>query len=421
MPPPLAVASALQARGHEILFVSDEANRAAAEALELNFQPWRQAPNRLTLGDGDDPLRDWKPRLPPAVVKAVCKGVIGGPAGAYAADATALIGSFAPDVVVSNELLFGVMMAAEAAGLPLALLTSNVWCFPTRADQPPFGPGFAPAQNAFELRRETVARRLIAGWYDVALGDLNKARAGLGLAPLQRALDQLAAADQILLGVSQAFDYEAQEPPKPFSYVGPLGRRPAWAETTEADAMLIDDRRRNILVSFSTTHQGQSATVRRVVRALTRIDAHAIITLGPALAGLHLPAASNITVVEQADHDRLVPLCDLIICHGGHGTVLRPLSHGKPVVVIPTGRDQPDNAARVAFAKVGVRLPRWAGTRRIRKAVRDVLADSAYGRAAARLATKLAADNVGPIRAVEALEAMANVDGSTAGALRRAG
>ncbi|MET0338945.1 MAG: glycosyltransferase, partial [Caulobacter sp.] len=220
VPPPLAVASALMARGHEILFVSDEANRAGARGLGLPFEPWRSAPNRQTLGDGDDPLRDWKPRLPPSVVKAVCQAVIGGPASAYAADTVEFIARFKPDVVVSNELLFGVMMAAEATHVPLALLTSNVWCFPTRTDQPPFGPGFAPAKTAFEARREVAARQMIAHWYDAALDDLNRARAGLGLAPLHRALDQLAAARRVLLGVSQAFDYDAADPADPFVYVG---------------------------------------------------------------------------------------------------------------------------------------------------------------------------------------------------------
>ncbi|MDG2520615.1 glycosyltransferase [Caulobacter segnis] len=422
VPPPLAVASALTARGHEVLFVSDEANRAAAEASGLTFESWATAPNRLVLGDGDDPLRDWRPRLPWTVVKAVCEGVIGRPARAYAADAAALITRFAPDVVVSNELLFGVMIAAEATNTPLALLTSNVWCFPTRADQPPFGPGFPPARTAFEARREMAARQMIARWYDVALTDLNPAREAFELKPLEHALDQLTAADRILLGVSRAFDYDAAEPPRPFVYVGPLGRRPAWAQTSSDEAGLIDPSRPNVLVSFSTTHQGQSATVKRVVRALAGLDVHAILTLGPALKSVALPRAANVTVVEKADHDVLAPLCDLMICHGGHGTVLRPLLHGKPVLVIPTGRDQPDNAARIAFAGAGIRLPRWSGVRRIRNAVARILSDSAYASAARDLAPRLARDNVGPERAVEVLEALAtSAAGSPGGSLREAG
>lgn len=118
------------------------------------------------MGQAADPLRDWKPRLPSAVVKAVCSGVITGPAARDAADTKAAIDASKPDVVVSNELLFGAMMAAEAAQVPLALLTANVWCLPTRQDVPPLDPGFGPARSAFGMRRETVARSMIARWYD---------------------------------------------------------------------------------------------------------------------------------------------------------------------------------------------------------------------------------------------------------------
>lgn len=422
VPPPLAVSSALQARGHQVLFVSDEANRVGAEALGLKFEAWRTAPNRVTLGDEADPLRDWKPKLPHAVVRAVCEGVICGPAAAYATDAAGLIDAFEPDLVVSNELLFGVMIAAEARKTPLAVLTSNVWCFPTLLTQPPFGPGFAPARSRFERQREDAARRMIARWYDTGLNDLNRARGGLGLSPAPRVLDQLQSIDRILLGVSQAFDYEAPDPPSPFVYVGPLGRRPDWAAAQGDDARLIDPTRRNVLVSFSTTHQGQAGVLRRVIRALKGLDAHAIVTLGPALKSVDLPKAANVTVVERADHDVLAPLCDAMICHGGHGTVLRPLAHGKPVVVIPSGRDQPENAQRVAQAGAGVRLPRWAGARAIRKAVRQILEDPTYTDAAKRLATRLALDDAGPAKAVEVLEAMALSAGEWSGSrLARAG
>lgn len=406
VPPPLRVAAALHERGHQILFVSDEANRAAAEAAGLAFACWSRAPNRRVMGDPDDPLRDWKPRLPPAIVKAVCDGVITGPAEAYAADAMGWIERFAPDVVVANELLFGVIAAAEAAGVALALLTSNVWCFPTRADVPPFGPGFAPGASAFCRQRDDAARGMIARWYDVGLADLNRCRTRLGLPELDHCLDQLKACDAILLGVSAAFDYGVAQPPAPFVYVGPLGQTPSWARGPNADADLLRPGRPNVLVSFSTTHQDQTSALKRTIQALTALPVHAIVTLGPAFADHDLPTGENIQIVARADHDVLVPRCDLVICHGGHGTVMRPLMHGKPVVCIPTGRDQPENAQRIAWAGAGMRLPRSAGVGCIRRAVRKVLGEDRYALAARRLAKALARDGWGAQRAVQVLEGL---------------
>lgn len=50
--------------------------------------------------------------------------------------------------------------------------------------------------------------------------------------------------------------------------------------------------------------------------------------------------------------ERFVPLaevmlrCDLVVSHAGLGTVVGALAHGRPMVLIPMGADQPDNAAR---------------------------------------------------------------------------
>ena len=197
--PAITFAARLQARGHKVLFVSDEANQAAAERAGLVFRSWRRAPNRSAGGRADDPLQDWRHIWPPAVVKAVCKAVMTGPAEAYALDARELISDFQPDVVVSNELLLGVAVAAEATGTPLAFLSANVWSLPTRADTPPFGPGFAPARTNFEQRREQSARGMIAGFYDVGLADLNRSRAALDLRPLAHVMDQIDAARLLVL------------------------------------------------------------------------------------------------------------------------------------------------------------------------------------------------------------------------------
>ena len=406
VPPALLVARRLAERGHAVLFVSDEANRAEAEAAGLAFQPWRRAPNRSRIGGADDPMDDWRSRWPPAVVRRICDAAICGPAAAYAADALETIRAFAPDAVVTNELLFGVMAAAEAAAVPLALLTGNVWCFPTRADVPPFGPGFAPGGGRFAQGRDAATRRMIAGWYDAGLADLNAARGSLGLAPLGRTLDQLRAPGLVLLGASAAFDFGADPPPAPFAYAGPLGEMPSWAAQAPPPD-LIDPDRPNVLVSFSTTYQGQERAVARCVAALAALPVRGIVTLGPALRVEATPAAPNVKVVARASHDALVPHCRAMICHGGHGTVLRPLMHGVPVICLPMGRDQPENAQRIASRGAGLRLGRDAGAGRIRRAVRRVLGTPAFAERARALGAAVRAEADGGRRAAELLERFA--------------
>ena len=47
---------------------------------------------------------------------------------------------------------------------------------------------------------------------------------------------------------------------------------------------------------------------------------------------------------------RTMPRCDLVVTHGGHGTLARALASGCPVVVCPAGGDMAENAARVDWA-----------------------------------------------------------------------
>ena len=413
VPPALRVARRLQERGHQVLFVSDEANRAAAQASGLAFEPWPTAPNRAAMGAEDDPLDDWRPRLPTAVVRSVCEAVITGPAARYARDAQGFIDAFAPDAVVSNELLLGALAAAEARGKPIALLTSNVWCYPTREDIPPFGPGFPPPRNSFEQGRDRTCRRMIGRWYDVGLADLNAARSALDLPPLTRVLDQLAAADLVLLGTSRAFDYGVEAPPAPFRYAGPLCEPPAWARDTGEAADLIDRTRPNVLVSFSTTFQDQQAVIARCIRALAQLPVRGIVTTGPAIDPQNLPAADNVRVLAHADHDRLAPHCAAMVCHGGHGTVLLPIMHGKPVICLVSMRDQPENAQRLAHAGAGLKLSKSAGVARIRKAILKVLVQRSYTDAAERLGAAVRAEANGGASAATMLEALVSAGGSS--------
>lgn len=401
VPPLLVVARELQRRGHDVCVASDEANRAAVLAAGAQFAPWRRAPNRREASRPDDPLQDWRSRWPAHVVRAICDAVICGPAALYAADTIALLGEFQPDLVVSNELLFGVMAAAEAAAVPLALLTANVWCFPTRDDLPPFGPGFAPPRYEWQFSRDRSARRMIAAMYDVGLADLNAARRRLGLAPLAATLEQLDVAQLVVLGTSQAFDLGADPPPAPFRYAGPLFA--AEAAATD-DARLIDPERPNVLVAFSTAWQGQGPLLARCIEALAPLPLHAIVTRGQALARVTLPAAANVTIVEHAAHGTLLPHCAALVCQGGHGTVLRALLHGVPAVCLPTGRDHFDNVQRLRLRGAGLRLHRDSGVGGMRRALRELLDEPRWREAAATLGAAVRAEADHGRRAADLLE-----------------
>lgn len=53
------------------------------------------------------------------------------------------------------------------------------------------------------------------------------------------------------------------------------------------------------------------------------------------------------------DGDLIMEQSDLVVCHGGNGTIYQALSHGKPIVGIPTIPDQSFNMRRVEALGVG--------------------------------------------------------------------
>ena len=85
--------------------------------------------------------------------------------------------------------------------------------------------------------------------------------------------------------------------------------------------------------------------------------------------------------------------CRAVVSHGGSGTLVAALSLGVPVVVLPMGADQPDNADRCADARRrrGARSPDRRRRREIADAVAAVLGDDRYARAAGELAAEAAA------------------------------
>jgi len=95
---------------------------------------------------------------------------------------------------------------------------------------------------------------------------------------------------------------------------------------------------------------------------------------------------------------------------------MHALANGRPVVVCPAGGDMAENASRVDWAGVGVRLPqRFATPRGVRAAVGRVLREPGLRERAGEVA-RWAAGHAGGARAVDELEAWASLRGHDRGA-----
>lgn len=403
VPPELGVARRLIARGHHVHVLGDPTICADARAAHCTFSPWRQAPHRTSMDPSEDILEDWEVSNPLTMLERVRDRFLAGPAGAFAADTAQAIAEVHPDVLVADYLLFGSIIAAQSAAIPVAAIVPNIWMIPTRGS-PSIGPGFPPAKTAVGRTRDAVMSAIVNRLFDKGLPTLNAARAASGLPPISSFYDQVLDADRIFVLSSETFDFASRYVPNNVTYVGPMLDEPGWAEPWTDPSPESDDPL--VLVAFSSTYQQQGPLLQRVVDALTSLPIRAVVTLGPTLKDNSVASSSNVAVVRSAPHRLILEHADLVVTHCGHGTTMKALAAGVPLVCIPMGRDQNDTAARVVHHGAGVRLSSKTTVKQIRGAVTEVLRHDRFADSARRLASAMAEEERSVDIAGE-LEAMA--------------
>ena len=141
-----------------------------------------------------------------------------------------------------------------------------------------------------------------------------------------------------------------------------------------------------MLLSLSTTLQGQAEALPGLLAALRSLPVRVLLTLGGVLAPDAVPAPDNVTVRGFLPHEAVLPHMAAVITHAGMSTVATALAAGVPMVCVPQGRDQPLNAARVQELGAGLMVAADATPEALAQAVQTVARRRAIpdGRAAAR-------------------------------------
>lgn len=392
IPPEMGLARRLIARGHDVHVIADPAVAKAAREAGCGFSPWVRAPHKSSLAPEEDILRDWEFKNPLKFFAHALEVFLCGPQDRFAADALEAIDRHRADLVLADFFILGAMMAAEARGLPFGVLVPNIYVRPAPGI-PPMGPGFLPARGPLGRLRDAVLRGLSNQLWTKGLPAVNRARTGLGLAPLLTFWDQYDRANAVYVLTSQAFDFPAKELPRNVRYVGPLLDEPSWVAPW-TPPWPADHQDPLVLVGLSSTYQNQVAALSRIVEALATLPVRALVTLGPALdPGAVGSPSPNVVVVPTAPHGAVLAHASLAITHCGHGTTLKALSAGVPLLCMPMGRDQNDTAARVVARGAGLRLAPTASVAQIRRTVPRLLADPSYREAAHRLSGAIAAES----------------------------
>ena len=159
-------------------------------------------------------------------------------------------------------------------------------------------------------------------------------------------------------------------------YVGPINAPPSGTQLDPHDAALLAEPGDPwVLLSLSTTLQGQMHALPRMLEALSTLPVRVLLTLGGAVPAGAVEAPPNVTVRDYIPHDLVLARMAAVVSHGGLSTVTAALTAGVPLVCIPQGRDQADNARRVEATGVGRAVAADAPASTIASALQDLLAD----------------------------------------------
>jgi len=380
--PMLALGEALVARGHAVCLQTWRRWREPAEAAGMTFAA---APEYQVFPTRERPLKPYA-----AAVRA-------------ARETLPAVEAFAPDVAVSDIITPAPALAAELAGVPVATLVPHVWPV-GGGGLPPFALGARRPRTRVGAALWRRTDGLVARALELGRAQYNDCRARLGLPPLPC----------LHTGMSRRLTLVATLPhleyprawPRWVRVVGPL----LWEPPAEPVAPPPGEGP-VVLVATSTSQDPDHALLRAALAGLARAPVRVLAIFDPARSPVRVDAPPNARLVPWLSYARTMPACDLVVLHGGHGTLARALVSGCPVVVSPAGGDMGENAARVAWAGLGVRIPRrLLGPRTLRRAVERALGDAGMRERARRVAAWAAAHD-GPALAAREVERWAAREG----------
>jgi MGT family glycosyltransferase len=272
---------------------------------------------------------------------------------------------------------------------------------------PPMGTGWLPGRRPMTRVRNTLAGKGITLVIDTFVPAINRAAAVHGVPAVTEVFELFDRCDRLLVMTSPSFDFVPEVLPGNVRYTGPQLEDPAWASSAApgedwrpaGDGPLV-------LVSMSSVFQDQIEMLRRTARALGSLPVRGVITTGRAVDPVDVPASGNVRVLRAAPHVQILAEAAVVITHAGHGTVIKALAAGVPVVCLPQGRDQRDNAARVQRLGAGIRLGKRATVAAIAGAVRSVIDSGHYREAATAFAAQLARESASTPTAADEAESL---------------
>ncbi len=359
----IALGRALVARGHDVTLQTWRRWERHVRDEGMSFAP---APEYQVFPQGPEPLDFYE-----AVVHAT-------------RDTVPLVRELSPEVVVADILTLAPALAAEMERRPAATLIPHVHPH-GRPEHPIYSLGARMPRTSAGRELWRRVHPIVLGGLERGRRELNETRARLGLPALDRVHGGISNELAIVATFPQ-LEYPRQWPAG-VHVVGPLMWEPPAPESEDGAPVrtyATRDQRPLVLVAPSTAQDAEHRMLRAALLGLAELPVRVLATYNRRLPPRPLPVPDNARVVDWIVYSREMPDAAVVVCHAGHGTLVRALSCGCAVVACPAVGDMNENAARVDWAGAGVRVPRrFVTPRTLRLAVERAIREPAI-RARAR-------------------------------------
>jgi UDP:flavonoid glycosyltransferase YjiC (YdhE family) len=309
-----------------------------------------------------------------------------------------LIREVDPDLVVNDVLTLAPALAAELEGRPWATLVPHFYPPPV-AGMPPYGLGAMPSKHLLSRAAWKLAARPIGIGIERGRRELNETRRRVGLPELARPYGGISRG-LCLVGTFPQLEY-----PRPWPdgvhVTGPV----SW-EPPADEVQVPPGEGPLVLVAPSTAQDPGQRLLGAALRGLAKLPVRVLAAYNRRPRAL-LEAPPNARLVEWISYSQAMPLADLVVCHGGHGTLARALAAGAPVLTVPAAGDMAENGARAQWAGAGLNLPwRFLSPATLRWAAQAVLENARYAERAEEL-RRWARENDGAANAAALVEGFA--------------
>ena len=407
--PYLALALELKGRGHEAVVAAVPTARGHVERTGLEFRPIRP----------DVPTED--PNSPDVVRKILdvrtgseflFKHVLAPHIRETYDDTLAAVKD--ADLLVSHQLPITSPIVAEQTGIkwvsgvlaPLGFLSG--YDPPTLPNAPwlrQVGLWHPAIGGAIRRLSRAVTKPWLKSWYQVRKDLGMSTTAGHPLFEGQHSPSCVLALFSRLLAVKQP-DYPPQTVITGFPFYDAPSQHPTDPELLrflDAGEPPIVFTLGSAAVWIADDFYAVSMAAARALgrRALLLVGPNAVamrgqaaeLLVGPNAADIRAHAPDGFAVFDYAPHSTVMPRAGVIVHQGGVGTTAQALRAGRPMLVVPFGQDQPDNARRVVGLGVARTIPR-AGYRidRVIRELSALLADPGCAERAAAVGEQVRAE-----------------------------